>query len=133
MFFQALNSELYGAFLSNYGRALDTVRKCCESNSQFRDVTKNITCKYLSRQPINLEDILHKPVARVQKNALVLHDLLNCLQPTHPDFNSLSEALQLTQSFLDQFNMIQTKSMFPVRFPNCEGLNLLKKKTFLGV
>ncbi|EFA00987.1 active breakpoint cluster region-related protein [Tribolium castaneum] len=110
----ALNLELYGAFLSNYGRALDTVRKCCETNSLFRDVTKNITCKYLSKQPNNLEEILHKPVARVQKNALVLHDLLNSLQGTHPDYASLSEALQLTQGFLDQFNMIQTKSMFPV-------------------
>ncbi|KAJ3661253.1 hypothetical protein Zmor_005657 [Zophobas morio] len=109
----ALNLELYGAFLSNYGRALDTVRKCCESNIQFSNITKNITCKHLSKQPVNLEDILHKPVARVQKNALVLHDLLNCLQATHPDYNSLSEALQLTQNFLDQFNMIQTKSMFP--------------------
>jgi hypothetical protein len=110
----ALNLELYGAFLSNYGRALDTVRKCSNSNSQFNDVTKNITCKHLSKQPINLEDILHKPVARVQKNALVLHDLLNCLPSTHPDYNSLNEALQLTQNFLDQFNMIQTKSMFPM-------------------
>ncbi|RZC39306.1 active breakpoint cluster region-related protein [Asbolus verrucosus] len=110
----ALNLELYGAFLSNYGRAVDTVRKCCETNLQFSSITKNITCKHLSKQPINLEDILHKPVARVQKNALVLHDLLNCLSNTHSDYNSLSEALQLTQNFLDQFNMIQTKSMFPV-------------------
>lgn len=93
---------------------MDTVRKCCETNSQFSSITKNITCKHLSRQPINLEDILHKPVARVQKNALVLHDLLKCLSNSHPDHQSLSEALQLTQNFLDQFNMIQTKSMFPV-------------------
>lgn len=96
---------------------MDTVRKCSETNSQFNNITKNITCKDLSKQPINLEDILHKPVARVQKNALVLHDLLDCVPSTHPDHNSLSEALQLTQNFLDQFNMIQTKSMFPVDTP----------------
>lgn len=63
---------------------------------------------------IPLEELLHKPVARVQKNALVLHDLLKHCSPTHPTHHSLSEALNLTQNFLDQFNMIQTKSMFPV-------------------
>ncbi|KAK5640428.1 hypothetical protein RI129_011239 [Pyrocoelia pectoralis] len=110
----ALNLTIYGAFLGNYGRAIDTVRKCSASNSQFGEITKNIICKTLSGGPsISLEDLLHKPVARVQKNALVLHDLLKYTPVTHPDYSSLSEALQLTQVFLDQFNMIQTKSMFP--------------------
>lgn len=110
----ALNLTVYGAFLGNYGRAIDTVRKCSASNLQFGEITKNIICKTLSGGPsISLEDLLHKPVARVQKNALVLHDLLKYTPTAHPDYNSLSEALQLTQVFLDQFNMIQTKSMFP--------------------
>lgn len=109
----AANLTIYGAFLGNYGRAIDTVRKCSASNSQFAEITKNITCKTLSGQSISLEDLLHKPVARVQKNALVLHDLLKYTSISHPDHCSLSEALQLTQTFLDQFNMIQTKSMFP--------------------
>nr|CAH7760412.1 unnamed protein product [Callosobruchus chinensis] len=109
----ASNLSLYGAFLSNYGQALDTVRKCSAANTQFSEISKNITCKQLSGQPISLEDLLHKPVARVQKNALVLHDLLKYVPPTHPDHHSLTEALNLTQNFLDQFNMIQTKSMFP--------------------
>ncbi|CAH1155600.1 unnamed protein product [Phaedon cochleariae] len=110
----ASNLPLYGAFLSNYGQALDTVHKCGAANSQFGEISKNITCKQLSGQPISLEDLLHKPVARVQKNALVLHDLLKYVPETHVDHHSLTEALNLTQNFLDQFNMIQTKSMFPV-------------------
>ncbi|KAG5885216.1 hypothetical protein JTB14_012238 [Gonioctena quinquepunctata] len=110
----ASNLSLYGAFLSNYGQALDTVQKCSAANSQFGLISKNITCKQLSGQPISLEDLLHKPVARVQKNALVLHDLLKYVPPTHADHHCLAEALNLTQNFLDQFNMIQTKSMFPV-------------------
>ncbi|XP_056633946.1 active breakpoint cluster region-related protein [Diorhabda sublineata] len=109
----ATNLSLYGAFLSNYGLALDTVRKCSAANVQFGEISKNITCKQLSGQPISLEDLLHKPVARVQKNALVLHDLLKFVPSSHPDHHSLAEALNLTQNFLDQFNMIQTKSMFP--------------------
>lgn len=114
LYLQASNLTVYGAFLGNYGRAIDTVRKCSASNSQFAEITKNIICKTLSGQSISLEDLLHKPVARVQKNALVLHDLLKYTPSTHPDYGCLSEALQLTQVFLDQFNMIQTKSMFPV-------------------
>ncbi|CAH1185275.1 unnamed protein product [Phyllotreta striolata] len=109
----ASNLSLYGAFLSNYGLALDTVRKCSMANTQFGDISKNITCKQLSGQPISLEDLLHKPVQRVQKNALVLHDLLKFVPSTNPDHHGLSEALNITQNFLDQFNMIQTKSMFP--------------------
>lgn len=97
--------------MSNYGHALDTVRKCSAANSQFSEISKHITYKHLS---ITLEELLHKPVARVQKNALVLHDLLKHCPPNHSDHNSLTEALNLTQNFLDQFNMIQTKSMFPV-------------------
>lgn len=109
----ANNLTIYGAFLSNYGRAIDTVRKCSSNNSQFNEITKNITCKQLSGQPVSLEDLLHKPVARVQKNALVLHDILKYVHQEHPDYKTLNEALKITQHFLDQFNMIQTKSMFP--------------------
>ncbi|CAH0546403.1 unnamed protein product [Brassicogethes aeneus] len=108
----ASNLTIYGAFLSNYGRALDTVSKCSEANSQFSEISKNITCKHLSEQPISLEDLLHKPVARMQKNGLVLHDLIKCIPKNHPDYNSVKEALVTTQQFLDQFNMIQTKMMF---------------------
>ncbi|XP_050301687.1 active breakpoint cluster region-related protein-like [Anthonomus grandis grandis] len=109
----ASNLSLYGAFLSNYGHALDMVRKCSANNSQFAQITRNITCKPLSDQAISLEDLLHKPVARVQKNALVLHDLLRYIPTNHPDHHIILEALNITQNFLDQFNMIQTKSMFP--------------------
>lgn len=110
----ANNLVLYGAFLSNYGQALDTVRKCSSNSAHFYQIARNIICKTLSEQPITLEDLLHKPVARVQQNAMVLHDLLNHVNQNNPDHHSLSEALNITQNFLDQFNMIQTKSMFPV-------------------
>lgn len=104
---------LYGAFLHNYGNATDTVRKCCANNSRFSEIVKNMKCKYVAGQSISLEDLLHKPVARVQKNAMVLHDLLKYTPSNHTDYRALSEALSMTQSFLDEFNQIQTKSMFP--------------------
>nr|CAD7423069.1 unnamed protein product [Timema monikensis] len=117
----AININVYGAFLHNYGRATDTVRKCSANSHQFADITRDIRLKSLAGQTLSLEDLLHKPVARVQKNALVLHDLLKFTPDSHPDHQTLTEALKMTQHFLDEFNMIQTKTMFPDVNPHLRG------------
>ncbi|XP_050554471.1 active breakpoint cluster region-related protein isoform X2 [Spodoptera frugiperda] len=106
----AENINIYGAFLHNYGRATDAVRRRCSTSQSFAHLTKQISCH---GQPMSLDDLLHKPVARVQKNALVLHDLIKYTPASHPDHAMLTEALNMTQHFLDEFNIIQTKSMFP--------------------
>ncbi|XP_047991212.1 active breakpoint cluster region-related protein [Leguminivora glycinivorella] len=106
----AENINVYGAFLHNYGRATDAVRRRCASSQRFADLTRQIACR---GQPMSLDDLLHKPVARVQKNALVLHDLIKYTPASHPDHAMLTDALNMTQHFLDEFNIIQTKSMFP--------------------
>lgn len=71
-FSQAENLNDYGAFLHNYGRATDTVKRRCQNSQQFAGITSDIKLKSLQGQLLSLEDLLHKPVARVQKNALVL-------------------------------------------------------------
>ncbi|XP_078044735.1 rho GTPase activating protein at 1A isoform X3 [Augochlora pura] len=110
----ASNIALYGAFLHNYARATDTVRRCSAHSTQFGEITKDIRLRGFPKGPgLSLEDLLHKPVARVQKNALVLHDLLKHTPVNHADHAPLSEALAMTRNFLDEFNIIQTKSMFP--------------------
>ncbi|KAL0838743.1 hypothetical protein ABMA28_016797 [Loxostege sticticalis] len=106
----AENINVYGAFLHNYGRATDAVRRRCSTSQRFADLTRQIACR---GQPMSLDDLLHKPVARVQKNALVLHDLIKYTPASHPDHAMLTDALNMTQHFLDEFNIIQTKSMFP--------------------
>ncbi|XP_053609190.1 active breakpoint cluster region-related protein isoform X2 [Plodia interpunctella] len=106
----AENINIYGAFLHNYGRATDAVRRRCSSSQYFAELTREIACR---GQPVSLDDLLHKPVARVQKNALVLHDLIKYTPASHPDHTMLTDALNMTQHFLDEFNIIQTKSMFP--------------------
>lgn len=68
----ASHINLYGAFLHNYGRAIDTVKKCGANNQQFKDIVSKIILNSQNEQSLSLEDLLHKPVARVQKNALVL-------------------------------------------------------------
>ncbi|KOC67113.1 Active breakpoint cluster region-related protein [Habropoda laboriosa] len=110
----ASNIRLYGAFLHNYARATDTVRRCSAHSTQFGEITRDIRLRGFPKGPgLSLEDLLHKPVARVQKNALVLHDLLKHTPVNHADHAPLSEALAMTRNFLDEFNIIQTKSMFP--------------------
>lgn len=114
--FKNLASRLgaYSAFLKNYTRALETVNKCSMENNQFSEITRAIKLKSMKGQSVTLEDLLHKPVARVQKNALVLHDLLKYCLDSSPEYASLSTALRMSQSFLNDLNIAATEQMFPV-------------------
>ncbi|KFM70115.1 Active breakpoint cluster region-related protein, partial [Stegodyphus mimosarum] len=105
--FKVLASKLgvYGSFLQNYSKAIETIRKCSIDNSKFSEITKSIKLKALQGQSTTLEDLLHKPVARVQKNALVLHDLLRYTPEHHRDFKTLKTALKMTQCFLNDINV----------------------------
>lgn len=70
---QASKLDVYASFLQNYPRAVETVRRCSAQSAQFADITRSIKLRSLQGQAQSLEDLLHRPVARVQKNALVLH------------------------------------------------------------
>lgn len=104
------NIQLYGAFLHNYGRAIDTVKKCSSNNPQFKEIVSNIILNSTNEQSLTLEDLLHKPVARVQKNALLLQDLLHHTPESHPDYQPLRQAHKISRNFLSEFNVIQTKN-----------------------
>lgn len=108
------NIQLYGAFLHNYGRAIDTVKKCSSNNPQFKEIVSNIILNSTNEQSLTLEDLLHKPVARVQKNALVLQDLLHHTPESHPDYQPLKQAHKISRHFLSEFNVIQTKTFATV-------------------
>ncbi|XP_065089098.1 active breakpoint cluster region-related protein isoform X2 [Ochlerotatus camptorhynchus] len=124
----ASNIHLYGAFLHNYGRAIDTVKKCSTHSQQFKEIVSNIVFKNQNEQSLSLEELLHKPVARVQKNALVLEDLLNQTPEQHPDYHSLRQASKTIRTFLSEFNVVQTKSMFP---SDDKALRRLVKNSFI--
>lgn len=111
------NIQLYGAFLHNYGHAIDTVKICSSNNPQFKEIVSNIVLNSTNEQSLSLEDLLHKPVARVQKNALVLQDLLHHTPESHPDYQPLKQAHKISRNFLSEFNVIQTKSFAQVRIP----------------
>ncbi|KAI1281969.1 Breakpoint cluster region protein [Halotydeus destructor] len=114
--FKNLASRLgaYSAYLKNYSRALETVQKCSSGNNQFAEITRAIKLKSVKGQATaSLEELLHKPVARVQKNALVLHDLLKYTPEHHHEHKSLKTALKMTQCFLNDLNIAATEEMFP--------------------
>lgn len=102
--------HIYGAFLHNYGQAIDTVKKCGENNVQFKEIVSKIVLNSQNEQLLTLEDLLHKPVARLQKNALVLQDLINETPATHSDYKPLTQAQKIIHKLLSEFNVVQSKS-----------------------
>lgn len=105
----ASHMHLYAAFLHNYGRAIDTVKKCGQNNTQFKEIVSNIVLNSKMEQSLTLEDLLHKPVARVQKNSLVLTDLISATPSNHPDHLALKETQKCIRNFLSEFNIVQRK------------------------
>uniref|UniRef100_A0A674MC87 BCR activator of RhoGEF and GTPase n=1 Tax=Takifugu rubripes TaxID=31033 RepID=A0A674MC87_TAKRU len=109
--FQKLASQLgvYRAFVDNYKVAVETADKCCQANAQFAEISENLKvksskdCKDQSAKN-SLENLLYKPVDRVTRSTLVLHDLLKHTPSSHPDYPLLQDALRISQNFLSSIN-----------------------------
>uniref|UniRef100_A0A3Q1GW38 BCR activator of RhoGEF and GTPase n=1 Tax=Acanthochromis polyacanthus TaxID=80966 RepID=A0A3Q1GW38_9TELE len=109
--FQKLASQLgvYRAFVDNYKVAVETADKCCQANAQFAEISENLKvkstkdCKDQSAKN-SLETLLYKPVDRVTRSTLVLHDLLKHTPSSHPDYPLLQDALRISQNFLSSIN-----------------------------
>ncbi|XP_072443109.1 breakpoint cluster region protein isoform X1 [Chiloscyllium punctatum] len=109
--FQKLASQLgvYRAFVDNYEVAVETAEKCCQANTQFSEISENLkvrSSKDLKDQSTknSLEALLYKPVDRVTRSTLVLHDLLKHTPVSHPDHPLLQDALRISQNFLSSIN-----------------------------
>ncbi len=117
----ASRTKLYAAFLDNYPRALDALHRCSEAYPQFADLTRSIKLRSVKgqravqqpQQTVSLEDLLHKPVARVQKHCLCLQDLLKHTPESHPDRVALGQALAQVQSFVSEYNVSHAGELFP--------------------
>uniref|UniRef100_A0A8C1BL04 Breakpoint cluster region protein n=1 Tax=Cyprinus carpio carpio TaxID=630221 RepID=A0A8C1BL04_CYPCA len=109
--FQKLASQLgvYRAFVDNYKVAVETAEKCCQANSQFAEISENLKVKSAKEgkdqnAKNSLETLLYKPVDRVTRSTLVLHDLLKHTPSSHPDLPLLQDALRISQNFLSSIN-----------------------------
>uniref|UniRef100_A0A7N8WHR8 Uncharacterized protein n=1 Tax=Mastacembelus armatus TaxID=205130 RepID=A0A7N8WHR8_9TELE len=105
--FQKLASQLgvYRAFVDNYKVAVETADKCCQANAQFAEISENLKVKSTKDSDSSSSTaLLYKPVDRVTRSTLVLHDLLKHTPSSHPDYPHLQDALRISQNFLSSIN-----------------------------
>ncbi|XP_029777471.1 breakpoint cluster region protein, partial [Suricata suricatta] len=131
--FQKLASQLgvYRAFVDNYGVAMETAEKCCQANAQFAEISENLRArsnKDAKDQTTknSLETLLYKPVDRVTRSTLVLHDLLKHTPSSHPDHPLLQDALRISQNFLSSINEEITPRRQSMTVKKGENRQLLK-------
>ncbi|KAI5625834.1 active breakpoint cluster region-related protein-like [Silurus asotus] len=98
---------VYRGFIDNYENAVDIVKKCTQSDPRFRTLAQSM--KFTkgsdnSRAMYTFEALLYKPLDRVTKTTLVLHDLLKHTPADHQDSAVLQEALRVSSSFLSGVN-----------------------------
>uniref|UniRef100_A0A7N8XEQ0 BCR activator of RhoGEF and GTPase n=1 Tax=Mastacembelus armatus TaxID=205130 RepID=A0A7N8XEQ0_9TELE len=133
--FQKLASQLgvYRAFVDNYELAVETAEKCCQANTQFAEISEVRTRG--KRQIIIVKSdfssfqhtaLLYKPVDRVTRSTLVLHDLLKHTPTSHPDHPLLQDALRISQNFLSSINEETTPRRQSVTVKKGENRQLLK-------
>uniref|UniRef100_A0AAQ5YBI5 BCR activator of RhoGEF and GTPase n=1 Tax=Amphiprion ocellaris TaxID=80972 RepID=A0AAQ5YBI5_AMPOC len=130
--FQKLASQLgvYRAFVDNYELAVETAEKCCQANTQFAEISENLKvrspkdCKETAKN--SLEALLYKPVDRVTRSTLVLHDLLKHTPTSHPDHPLLQDALRISQNFLSSINEETTPRRQSMTVKKGENRQLLK-------
>ncbi|XP_056140739.1 active breakpoint cluster region-related protein isoform X1 [Lampris incognitus] len=131
--FQKLASQLgvYKAFVDNYKVALETAEKCSQANSQFQKISENLKVKgpkdsRESTTTDTMEALLYKPIDRVTRSTLVLHDLLKHTPKDHPDFPLLQDALRISQNFLSSINEEIDPRRTAVTTPKGEARQLVK-------
>ncbi|XP_059913295.1 active breakpoint cluster region-related protein isoform X2 [Gadus macrocephalus] len=131
--FQKLASQLgvYKAFVDNYKVALETAEKCSQANSQFQKISENLKVKGPKDSKDctttnTMEALLYKPIDRVTRSTLVLHDLLKHTPKDHPDFPLLQDALRISQNFLSSINEEIDPRRTAVTTPKGEARQLVK-------
>ncbi|KAK2911609.1 hypothetical protein Q8A67_003742 [Cirrhinus molitorella] len=131
--FQKLASKLgvYKAFVDNYKVAVETAEKCSQANSQFQKISENLKVKGPKESKdctttATMEALLYKPIDRVTRSTLVLHDLLKHTPKDHPDFPLLQDALRISQNFLSSINEEIDPRRTAVTTPKGEVRQLVK-------
>uniref|UniRef100_A0A8C1UGS8 BCR activator of RhoGEF and GTPase n=1 Tax=Cyprinus carpio TaxID=7962 RepID=A0A8C1UGS8_CYPCA len=118
---QASQLGVYRAFVDNYELAVETAEKCCQANTQFSEISECVFSSVLS-----LPALLYKPVDRVTRSTLVLHDLLKHTPSSHPDYPLLQDALRISQNFLSSINEESTPRRQSMTVKKGENRQLLK-------
>uniref|UniRef100_A0A8C5QLA4 Active breakpoint cluster region-related protein n=1 Tax=Leptobrachium leishanense TaxID=445787 RepID=A0A8C5QLA4_9ANUR len=75
---------------------------------------------------VTMEALLYKPIDRVTRSTLVLHDLLKHTPADHPDYPLLQDALRISQNFLSSINEDIDPRRTAVTTPKGETRQLVK-------
>ncbi|XP_053375064.1 breakpoint cluster region protein-like isoform X2 [Mercenaria mercenaria] len=94
--------KIYEEYVNNYPKAVETIRKY-QKNEETRHLLEEQLETY-KEEALKLEDVLLKPVQRIQTNHLVLHDLIKHTPENHPDYKDLKKALKLSEENLRMCN-----------------------------
>uniref|UniRef100_A0A671S4Z3 Breakpoint cluster region protein-like n=1 Tax=Sinocyclocheilus anshuiensis TaxID=1608454 RepID=A0A671S4Z3_9TELE len=115
---QASQLGVYRAFVDNYELAVETAEKCLALGNN------RPLCVFSS--VLSLPALLYKPVDRVTRSTLVLHDLLKHTPSSHPDYPLLQDALRISQNFLSSINEESTPRRQSMTVKKGENRQLLK-------
>ncbi|XP_070572891.1 active breakpoint cluster region-related protein-like isoform X3 [Ptychodera flava] len=95
---------VYGDYVNNYQKAMETVEKCRRENENFENVAQRIPKPSSKENLVTLEGLLYRPLQRVTKMTLTLHDLMKHTPTDSPDYKILQKALTCSEEFLSQVN-----------------------------
>ncbi|XP_052353198.1 active breakpoint cluster region-related protein-like isoform X1 [Oncorhynchus keta] len=98
---------VYRGFIDNYESAVEIVRRCTQTDQRFRILAESMMSHNGSdrtKTKYTFEALLYKPLDRITKTTLVLHDLLKHTPQQHSDHPMLQEALRLSRGFLSGVN-----------------------------
>uniref|UniRef100_A0A8C7HFT4 BCR activator of RhoGEF and GTPase n=1 Tax=Oncorhynchus kisutch TaxID=8019 RepID=A0A8C7HFT4_ONCKI len=123
---QAGQLGVYRAFVDNYEVAVETAEKCCQANTQFAEISEVMGTAHAAVSPSSPTALLYKPVDRVTRSTLVLHDLLKHTPSSHPDHPLLQDALRISQNFLSSINEETTPRRQSMTVKKGENRQLLK-------
>jgi len=91
---------MYNDYVSNFGGAVNLLTKLKQQDPEFHKWLKDTALK------INFDflDLLITPVQRIPRYRLLLEAMLRCTTIDHPDYELLSEALQIINLAAERLN-----------------------------
>lgn len=86
--------KMYTAYCCKYSQITETVARLKTENKAFKSFVKKL--EVTTKHPI--ADFLIAPVQRVPRLSLLIESLIKFTDETHPDYNSLKQALEESQN-----------------------------------
>ncbi|XP_061162792.1 active breakpoint cluster region-related protein-like isoform X2 [Saccostrea echinata] len=92
---------MYMKYVNHTHEAAECILKCSNNNEEFRKLVSSVTLTNGGQH--TLQELLFTPVQRLQRNTLVIHDLLNYTPEDHDDYKVLMKTLDLADHNLKNF------------------------------